>query len=272
MSRPCRPRGGSHDFSSHPSREAELERLRQQALAAWPLEREWLGRLGLRDGVRLLDVGCGPGFLTRQLATLNRGGETVGLEPDPALADIARSEFSGQDGLTLHAGSIEDNSLPSGHFDLAYARFVFQHLPAPLAALRALLRLLKPGARIIIADADDRLLVFQPAPAELPEVLRRLAARQARAGGDRCVGLKLPALLEEAGFADVGFEVLPFTSAGLGRAALLDLAVCSRLLRIGKDEDRDTVALARRMLASFEGTRWHGVSCVVAAHGTRTRD
>ena len=263
------PRAGSHDFSAHPRQQGELERLRRQALAAWTLERRWLERLGLANGMRVLDVGCGPGFVTHEFAKLNPDGETVGLEPDPALAQIAGASFGKHPGLSLHVGSLVDNTLPADHFDFAYARFVFQHLATPARDLRALLRLLKPGGRAVLADADDGLTLFHPEPPELATIMHTLEARQARAGGDRRIGRKLPQLLDDAGFTDVGFEVLPFTSHAFGREALLALAVSSRLLRITDREEPGIEDLARRMHAFFAQERWYGVACVVAAVGVK---
>jgi len=83
------------------------------------------------------------------------------------------------------------------------------------------------------------------------------------------VGRKLPHLLSQAGFTDVGFEVAPFTSHDLGRDALLDLAVSSRLLRIGSDEEPGIHQQARRMQAFFDDTEWHAIACVVAAFGVK---
>ncbi len=261
--------GGSHDFSGRAQRERELERLRDQARAVWPIEARWLEAQGLADGMQVLDVGCGPGFVTERLAALNPNGRTVGLEPDPELAQHAEVLFAPYPELSLHVGSLARNDLPSNHFDFAYVRFVLQHLADPEEGLRGLYRLLKPGGRVVLADADDGLTAFYPEPSEVREIMRRAEGVQAGAGGDRCVGRKLPVLLERAGFTDVGFEVLPITSHKIGRTALFDIAFSFRLQRV-EQADRGAadpqVARARQF---FAGSDWHGVTCVVAAFGTR---
>ena len=109
----------SYDADRYVGAAPELERLRTQALAAWPVEARWLGAHGLSDGMQLLDVGCGPGFVSEQLAALNPAGQTVGLEPDPRLADLAESLFAPCPGLALHRGSLERNHLPEDSFDFA---------------------------------------------------------------------------------------------------------------------------------------------------------
>ena len=261
--------GGSHAFSAHPRQQAELERLRRQALVAWPMEARGLARLGLANGMRVLDVGCGPGFVTHALAALNPDGETVGLEPDATLARIARASFEGRPGIILHEGDLAHSTLPAASFDFAYARFVFQHVASPGRALRALLGLLRPGGRAVLTDADDGLTAFYPEPPELATVMEHLAARQARAGGDRRIGRKLPKLMADAGFTDRGFEVVPLTSHGLGRETLLELAVSSRLQRVTEVQEPGIGDLAQRMHAFFSRERWDGVVCVVTAFGSR---
>jgi SAM-dependent methyltransferase len=269
MPGPRERRDDSYDFGTHPRQRAELERLRRQALAVWPQERRWLERLGLADGMRVLDAGCGPGFVTARLAEMNPGGQTVGLEPDAALGRLAAAAFAGCAGLSLHRGSLTDNDLPAGSFDFAYARFVLQHLAEPGEGLRGLLRLLAPGGRAVVVDADDGLTAIHPEPAELAAIMRALEERQQRAGGDRRVGRKLPHLMVAAGFAEVGFHVVPLTTHQLGHEALLELAVTSRLSRVPQARAAPLAARARRMAAFFAQNDWHGVVCVVAAFGSR---
>ena len=265
---PDRP-GGSHDFRRHAGRERELERLRHQALAVWPIEARWLKAQGLADGMRVLDVGCGPGFISEQLARLNPNGTTVGLEPDPELAGVAETMFASHPGLSLHLGGLGSNDLPENAFDFAYARFVMQHLAVPIDGLRDLYRLLRPGGRVVLADADDGLTALYPEPPELHRIMRLSEEVQAQAGGDRCVGRKLPVLLEEAGFSDVGFDVLPITSHQLGREALFDIALSFRLQRVEQAAHGEMDRLVARAREFLAGRNWHGVACVVAAFGNK---
>jgi len=243
--------------------------LRNQALAAWPTEARWLEAQGLTDGMHVLDAGCGPGFVTEQLAILNPGGRTVGLEPDPELARLADALFASRRGLSLHHGGLGSNDLPENEFDFAYARFVMQHLTAPMDGLRDLHRLLRPGGRVVLADADDGLTVLYPEPPELHEIMRLSEEVQAQAGGDRHAGRKLPLMLEQAGFVDVGFEVLPITSHQLGRAALFDIALSFHLRRAEQVASGEMDRLVERVREFFDARDWHGVACVVAAFGVR---
>ena len=261
--------GGSHAFSRQPSRALELDRLQRQVLAAWPMEELWLKGKGLTDGMHVLDIGCGPGFVSEKLALMNPTGTTVGLEPDPELARLAGKRFGANPAVSLHQGSLAHNNLPEGYFDFAYARFVAQHLASPQDEMRRVFRLLKPGGQVVLVDADDGLILVHPEPPELLEVMRLSETIQAEAGGDRWVGRKLPALLSQAGFADVGFDVLPFTSHQLGGRNLFDLAWSFRLRRIEQATGSDNRLLVEKVRDFFNSQDWYGVVCVIAAYGVR---
>ncbi len=263
------PPGGSYAFSQNPDRARELDRLRHQALAAWPTEEAWLKNRGLADGMHVLDIGCGPGFVSEKLARLNPAGVTVGLEPDPELAHLAGKRFDAIPGLSLHQGSLAHNHLQESYFDLAYARFVAQHFGSPQAEMAHIFRLLKPAGQVVLADVDDGLTLVYPELPELLEVMRLSDKLQAEAGGDRRVGRKLPALLTAAGFTDVGFDILPFTSRQLGRHALFDLAWSFRLHRIEQLTGADNKRLVEKVKDFFSSQDWYGVTCVIAAYGVK---
>ncbi len=269
MSKNSVPPGGSHAFSQHPNQASELDRLRHQVLAAWPLEELWLKRRGFTDGMHVLDVGCGPGFVSEKLAQLNPSGVTMGLEPDPELARIAEKRFDAYPGLSLHQGSLTHHHLPERYFDFTYARFVAQHLASPQEAMHHAFQLLKPGGQVVVVDADDGLTLVHPEPPELLEVLQLSETIQAESGGDRCIGRKLPAILTQAGFTDVGFDVLPFTSHQFGRRALFDLAWSFRLRRVEQAKGTDNRILVEKVRDFFTTQDWHGVTCVIAAYGVR---
>ena len=263
------PPGGSHAFSQHPGRAHELDRLRRQVLTAWPMEELWLKGRGLTDGMHVLDVGFGPGFVSEKLARLNPTGVTIGLEPDPELARLAEERFEANPGLSLHHGSLAHNHLPESYFDFVYARFVAQHLASPQDEMRHVFQLLKPGGQVVLADADDGLTLVHPEPPELLEVMRLSETIQAESGGDRWIGRKLPELLTQAGFTGVGFEVLPFTSHHLGRRALFDMAWSFRLCRIEQATSADNKILVEKVRDFFNNQDWYGIACVIAAYGVR---
>lgn len=114
--------------------------------------------LRLQPGLRVLDLGCGPGTDTITLASLiGSSGTVVGVDHDPAMVAEAnrRAEAAGVHGWTEH---IEANALAlpfdSGSFDRVRAQRVFQHLTEPEAAFAELVRVTKSGGFILVTEPD----------------------------------------------------------------------------------------------------------------------
>src|SRR5262249_56135175 len=101
----------------------------------------------LRPDMRLLDVGCGPGSITRGLAEHLTAGNVVGLDLSRETLEGARRDAvaRGLKNLRYEEGSVYELQFPDGSFDVAYAHQVLQHLRGRGLALRELLRVVKPG-------------------------------------------------------------------------------------------------------------------------------
>jgi ubiquinone/menaquinone biosynthesis C-methylase UbiE len=253
------PTPGSYDVrKEHRDTESEIERLRAQALLHWDQEAATLTRFGLRDGMALLELGSGPGFVTEQLLHLIPNSTITCLEIDSMLVERAKAylKSSGGDRLRFVNASIMDTGLPDNQFDFAYARFLFQHLPDPTGAAREVLRVLKPGGMLVISDVDDTLTVFEPRLPEFELALARFAKAQAAQGGDRFVGRKLPRILERAGFRNPQLELAAFHTDIIGMEAALPQIHPDRLLPLVQyglltQEEWDAILEGRqRFLAS----------------------
>ncbi|MET0773649.1 MAG: methyltransferase domain-containing protein [Candidatus Limnocylindrales bacterium] len=159
----------------------------------------------LAPGMRLLDVGCGPGSITIDLAALVAPGEVSGIDAGEApLADArdaattagaANVTFRVADGMAL---PFEDRS-----FDVVHAHQVLQHVPDPVGMLREMRRVIRPGGIVAARDSDYAAFTWYPSTAALDEWLD-LYRRVARAsGGDPDAGRSLLAWAHAAGFSDV---------------------------------------------------------------------
>ncbi len=170
----------------------------------------------LRAGMRLLDCGCGPGSITVDLAQAVAPGEAIGIDPrEDALAHgraLARERRIAN--VTFQAASVYQLPYPDGSFDAAFACAVLQHLAAPLAALKEMRRVLKPGGVIGIVDGSSTITFRYPTNPLLEKWDRLRALERAYNTGRPSDALQLRALLREAGFARTQASGTMTTEAG----------------------------------------------------------
>lgn len=211
---------GSYNLpASQPAAQAEIERLAAQARSGWDKESRTLSWFGLQDGLSVLELGSGPGFITEQLAALLPASPITCVETDRAMLDQAKQYLHNRSKQRIRfvEGSVVDTHLESDQFDFAYARFLFQHLANPLAAAQEICRLLKPGGRLVIHDVDDTLFgLFEPPIPEFTPVIEAFGQAQAARGGNRYIGRQLSSILTGAGFSTIELEVVGSHSANRG--------------------------------------------------------
>jgi ubiquinone/menaquinone biosynthesis C-methylase UbiE len=170
----------------------------------------------LRAGMRLIDCGCGPGSITVDLAQMVAPGEAIGvdLRQDALTHGRALARERGIANVVFQAASVYRLPYADGSFDAAFACAVLQHLAAPLAALREIRRVLKPGAVIGIADGSST-ITFRYPTNPLLEAWDKLRGLQREYNTGRPPeALQLRALLREAGFAQTQASGYLTTEAG----------------------------------------------------------
>lgn len=160
----------------------------------------------LRPGLDLLDIGCGPGSITLDLATHVAPGRVLGLDSAPTVVESARAAAAERgDGSTRFAvGDLYALSeVPDASYDVVFAHQVLQHLSDPVAALREMARVTRPGGLVAVRDADFGTWAWHPAAEELTRWLG-LYHDVARANGaEPDAGRRLPAWARAAGLTDV---------------------------------------------------------------------
>ena len=186
------------------------ERLRVLARVMHTSSTSLFDRLGLRDGLACLDVGCGGGDATLELARrVAPRGTVVGVDIDEVKLQMARVEAAQQavPNVEFQLSDIREALLPAV-FDVVYARFLLTHLRDPASAVSALYAQLRPGGRIGVEDIDFSGCFTYPESKAFRRYHELYCATVARRGGDPNIGPRLPALLKQGGFEDVGMWIV----------------------------------------------------------------
>jgi ubiquinone/menaquinone biosynthesis C-methylase UbiE len=226
---------------------AEITRLERQAQFTWDREMEAMARVGLIERGRLLDLGCGPGFVGQRVATRMPHAEVVGVDRDATVLDHARTRLA-----EVALGSADDVPFPGATFDGAYTRLVLRHLERPEAAVAELLRVVRPGGCIVASDSDDGSFLLDPVPPHFEEVLAARIETYRRRGADPFMGRKLPRLLRAAGLVDVRAEVVTVSTEDVGPEAFASILLMPATE--GIDDDLLSAEDAGRVAA--EAHRW----------------
>jgi ubiquinone/menaquinone biosynthesis C-methylase UbiE len=126
--------------------------------------------LALRPGDRMLDVGCGPGFLTAEIAAeVGPSGWVCGIDVSPSSLALARARCGGE-GVAAWADIREGDAValpfPDASFDAVVATQVYEYVGDLPTALAELFRVLRPGGRAVIVDTAWDSLVWHAADRE----------------------------------------------------------------------------------------------------------
>ena len=183
------------------------EQRRLSLLNEW-MNQASLAELALAGGERILDLGCGLGQFTRAMArAVGQEGRVLGVERSGEQLAEARVqarrageqglvEFREGDAFTLPLRETEWDS-----FDVAHARFLLEHVRDPAAVVRTMLRAVRPGGRIVLADDDHGVMRLWPEPPGFGPIWDAYMRTYDRLGNDPYVGRRLVSLLHEAGAA-----------------------------------------------------------------------
>jgi SAM-dependent methyltransferase len=105
-------------------------------------------------GKTIVDLGCGTGFWLARYA--EDAGRVIGIEPDPMVRARAAAATAGLRATEVRAGSAEHTGLPDASADIVHARFAYFFPPGTDAGLTEVLRVLRPGGRLLVIDNDYR--------------------------------------------------------------------------------------------------------------------
>lgn len=158
--------------------------------------RRLLLEAGLKPGMRMLDVGCGYGDVTRLIALLvGESGSVLGIDTQAATLEVSRQRGG-------HFQEADINRLPAelDHYDAIVGRRVLMYQPDPLQTLRGLAQRLKPGGLLIFQEADLTMVPARLQALPLHEKAHGWVREMIRLEGcDLNMGFHLDGLLRRAG-------------------------------------------------------------------------
>lgn len=159
----------------------------------------------LKPGMRLLDIGCGPGSITRGLAERLAPGEVVGIDLSTQTLADARQDAAtrGITNLRYEEGSVYNLAFPDASFDVVFAHQVVQHLREPAIAVREMLRVLRSGGLIAVRDVDWGTVAYWPSDPWIDRFIDVHVKTWSQNGGDPRIGRKLRALFNATEVADL---------------------------------------------------------------------
>jgi SAM-dependent methyltransferase len=189
-----------------------------------------IARLAGKVPGKVLDVGCGQGFLLE--AATARGWTADGLELSPEVCAVAQRRTRG----VVRQGGIEDAELPAEHYDLVVMIDVFRVLPRPLVSLARSARALKPGGAVVLRETNiEHQYAARRFARSDPWDLQCLSPASARE------------LCRRAGLTDVHIVPSPMS--------LLTVPVVRRLVPAARDGLRRAANLGIRLVSRVGGDR-----------------
>jgi SAM-dependent methyltransferase len=211
---------------------AGRERLRLLSEVMGPSTRALFADVKIPRGANCLDVGCGGGDVTFELAHVaGPEGRVLGVDLDATKLELARREGSERrlSNIDFQVQDVTDWK-PDQSFDVVYARFLLTHLPDPGALLSAVIPHLRPGGVFVVEDIDYRGHFAEPDCPALSRAVDYYTKAAKNRGADPNIGPRLPGLLRSAGCEDV--QVKLFHPAALQGG--IKLLICVTLENIAE--------------------------------------
>jgi ubiquinone/menaquinone biosynthesis C-methylase UbiE len=207
----------------------------------------------LRAGQTALDVGCGPGTITAELA--GRVDRVIAVEHTEAALALCRDEVArrGVRNVSLLVSDAHALALPDDSVDVVHAHQVLQHVADPVQALREMRRVCRPGGVVAVRDSDYAGFAWWP---RLPALDRWMALYQQAAtanGGEPQAGRRLLSWARAAGFTDITASSSTWCFAtpedraywgGMWADRILQSAMATQLLTSGLATRQDLEAVS----------------------------
>ncbi|MET0398290.1 MAG: methyltransferase domain-containing protein [Longimicrobiaceae bacterium] len=230
-------------------------------------------RMRIAAGAEVLDVGCGPGTDTVPLAErVGPAGRVTGVDRDPAMVAEAdrRAAEAGVAGRVEHLRA-DATALPLARdrFHAVRCERLFLHLADPEAALAEMVRVARPGGRVVVMDTD-----WGTRSVDTPEV--ELERRMARVLAELCLangysGRRLFGMARRAGLEEVAMDVVPLyvTDYALWRLLSRMDTAADEAVRAGAMTADEVARLDASWRAADEAGTFFALTNMVLASGRK---
>lgn len=201
--------------------------------------------LDVQEGDWVLDVGCGTGDDVRMLAQrVGHTGRAVGVDNDAAMVAEAHRRGAGKTlPVAFHLCDVHHLAFREDVFDCCRADRVFQHLEDPRRALAEIVRVARPGARIVVIEPDWETLVVDVADrVTTRKIANFICDRMVRHGW---IGRQLPNLFRACGLAEIGVAA--------GAVPLTNFTLADRLWGLRRNAQR---AQNAGVVSTSEAAAW----------------
>jgi len=204
----------------------------------------------LRPGLSLLDVGCGPGTITADLAARLAPGRVCGIDPSAEVVAAARRDHPG---VEFALGDVYTMAFDDASWDIVHAHQVLQHLPDPVTALKEMRRVVRPGGIVAARDADYAAFSWHPADERLTRWLSLYHDIARSNGGEPDAGRYLLSWAQHAGFTriDASASAWCFATAeerawwgGLWADRMTSSAIATQAIRDGRASSEELAGMA----------------------------
>ena len=238
-----------------------FDRLKVLARVMHPTTAALFDRVGVGAGMRCLDVGCGSGDVTFELARrVGMDGHVVGADLDNVKLALARRD-AGASGLrNVEFRNVNVSKLDAApEFDLIYARYLLTHLTDPAGALAKWRSLLRPAGVIVLEDMDATGMLSYPPSRAYQRMVELYTKTVQSRGADPNIGPRLPGLLAGAGLTRIQLNIIQ--PAGIvGEAKLIPLLTTQNIAdaviaaKLATREELDEVVAELSKLAADSHT------------------
>lgn len=158
----------------------------------------------LQEGRSILDVGCGPGTITLDMATRVGSGEVIGIDVGAEVIAKATAAIPPKlANVSFRRASVYELEFDDDQFDIVHAHQVLQHLADPVAALREMRRVCRPGGVVAVRDADYGSMAWAPADGVLDQWMSMYQAVARGNDAEPDAARYLKGWAAEAGFGEV---------------------------------------------------------------------